>query len=135
MQIIRKLNSLHLDPRRTVLTIGNFDGVHLGHREIFRRVVRKARETGTLSAVLTFEPHPLRLLAPERAPLRINTPEEKVRLLKASCIDLLVVLPFTLELADMPAEDFVRDILVQRLNIFQLVVGYDYAFGRNREGD
>ncbi|MBW2475693.1 MAG: bifunctional riboflavin kinase/FAD synthetase [Deltaproteobacteria bacterium] len=135
MQIIRKLNSLNLDPRRTVLTIGNFDGVHLGHREIFRRVVRKARETGTLSAVLTFEPHPLRLLAPERAPLRINTPEEKVRLLKASCIDLLVVLPFTLELADMPAEDFVRDILVQRLNICQLVVGYDYAFGRNREGD
>ena len=117
------------------MTIGNFDGVHLGHREIFRKVVRKAVETDSLSAVLTFEPHPLRLLAPDRAPLRINTPAEKVRLLKASCIDLLVILRFTAELAKMPAEDFVRDILIRRLNVCRLVVGYDYAFGCNREGN
>jgi riboflavin kinase/FMN adenylyltransferase len=84
---------------------------------------------------MTFEPHPLRLLAPEKAPLRLNTPEEKVRLLAASCIDLLIVLNFTRELAEMPAEDFIREILVHKLGIRHLIVGYDYAFGRDRQGD
>jgi riboflavin kinase/FMN adenylyltransferase len=135
MQVIRDLNTLREPPHHTVLTIGNFDGVHLGHREIFRRVVAKARKFGGTAAVLTFEPHPLRLLAPDKAPLRLNTPEEKVRLLAASCIDLLVVLNFTRELAEMPAEDFVRDILVDKLAVKHLIVGYDYAFGRNRQGD
>jgi riboflavin kinase/FMN adenylyltransferase len=118
-----------------VLTIGNFDGVHLGHREIFRQVVRQARSVDGTSAVLTFEPHPLRLLAPEKAPPRINTPEEKVRLIEASCIDLMVVLPFTRELAALSAGEFVREILVERLGVRHLVVGYDYAFGRDREGN
>lgn len=135
MQILEDLNELTVPPQRTVLTIGNFDGVHLGHREIFRRVVREAREIHGTSTVLTFEPHPLRLLSPERAPLRINTPEEKVRLLKASCIDLLVVLPFTYQLASLSAEEFVTNILLKHLNVHRLVIGYDYAFGRNREGD
>ena len=85
--------------------------------------------------VVTFEPHPLRLLAPDKAPLRLNTPEEKVRLLAASCIDLLVVLEFTQQLAEMPAEAFVREILVGKLGVHHLIVGYDYAFGRNRQGD
>jgi riboflavin kinase/FMN adenylyltransferase len=118
-----------------VLTIGNFDGVHLGHREIFRRVVDKAHELQGTAVVVTFEPHPLRVLAPDKAPLQLNTPEEKVRLLAASCIDLLVVLNFTRQLAEMPAEDFVRDILVGKLAVQHLIVGYDYAFGRNRQGD
>lgn len=135
MQVIRDLDSLHEPPRRTVLTIGNFDGVHLGHRGLFRHVVDKARELKGTATVVTFEPHPLRLLAPDKAPLRLNTPEEKVRLLAASCIDLLVVLDFTRQLAEMPAEDFVREILVGKLGIQHLIVGYDYAFGRNRQGD
>lgn len=135
MQVIRNLDSLENPPLRTVLTLGNFDGVHLGHREIFRRVVRRAKEIAGTAAVLTFEPHPLRLLAPDKAPPRINTPEEKVRLLAASCVDLLVVLDFTRELARLPAAVFVSDILVKRLAVQHLIVGYDYAFGRNREGD
>jgi len=135
MQVLKDLNQLSAPPHRTVLTIGNFDGVHLGHREIFRRVVDTARERGGTSVVLTFEPHPLRFLAPEKAPLRLNTPEEKVRLLAASCIDLLVVLTFNRQLADMTAEDFVREILVGRLGIQHLIIGYDYAFGRDRQGD
>ena len=135
MQVVRDLDSLLKPPCRTVLTIGNFDGVHLGHREIFRRVVDKARELQGTAVVVTFEPHPLRLLAPEKAPLQLNTPEEKVRLLAASCIDLLVVLNFTRQLAEMPAEAFVRDILVGKLGVQHLIVGYDYAFGRNRQGD
>lgn len=135
MQVIKELDTLPEPPHQAVLAIGNFDGVHLGHREIFRRVVRKARELGGTAVVVTFEPHPLRLLAPDKAPLRLNTPEEKVRLLAASCIDLLVVLNFTRELAEMPAPDFVREILVGKLGVKHLIVGYDYAFGRDRQGD
>ena len=115
--------------------VANAGRVHLGHREIFRRVVQRARERQAAAAVITFEPHPLRLLAPAQAPPRINTPAEKVRLLRASCIDLLVILPFTRRLAAFPAEDFVSDILVGRLGVRHLIIGYDYAFGRNREGD
>lgn len=135
MRVIKDLDSLDEPLVRTVLTIGNFDGVHLGHREIFRRVVDKARELDAASVVVTFEPHPLRLLAPEKAPLRLNTPEEKIRLLGASCIDILVVLNFDRRLAEMSAEAFVRDILVGKLGVKHLIVGYDYAFGRNRQGD
>jgi riboflavin kinase/FMN adenylyltransferase len=135
MKVIRTLSDLPIPPDKTVLTIGNFDGVHLGHREIFRKVVREARARGGTAAVLTFEPHPLRLLAPEQAPPRINTPSEKIRLIEASCIDLLVVLEFTRQIANLSAEAFVHDILMEKLAVHHLVVGYDYAFGRNREGD
>ncbi len=135
MRVIRRLPLLDPPPGGSVVTIGNFDGVHLGHREIFRRVVGEARSRQATAAVITFEPHPLRLLAPDKAPPRINTPVEKVRLIRASCIDLLLVLPFTRKLAALPAADFVRDILVRRLAVRHLVIGYDYAFGRNRQGD
>lgn len=135
MQVIRDLDSLTEPPRHAVLTLGNFDGVHLGHREIFRRVVDQARARQGTAVVVTFEPHPLRLLAPDKAPLRLNTPEEKVRLVAASCIDMLVVLDFTRALAGMPAAAFVGEILVGKLGVEHLIVGYDYAFGRDREGD
>lgn len=135
MQVVKELSELKAPVCRTVLTIGNFDGVHLGHREIFRRVVQKARELDGTAAVVTFEPHPLRVLAPEKAPLQLNTGEEKIRLLAASCIDLLVILTFNRQLAEMSAEDFVRDILVGKLGVQHLIVGYDYAFGHNRQGD
>lgn len=135
MKVVRRLAQLVPPPEGTVVTIGNFDGVHLGHRTIFRRVVGEARARGAAAAVVTFEPHPLRLLAPEKAPPRINTPQEKVRLIRASCIDLLLILPFTRKLAALPAEAFVTRILVEKLAVRHLVIGYDYAFGRNREGD
>lgn len=135
MKVVRSLAELARPPRGTVLTIGNFDGVHLGHREIFRRVVRCARAAHGTAAVLTFEPHPLRLLAPDRAPLRINTPAEKIRLIEASCIDLLLVLPFTTELAALTATDFLEQVLLGSLAVRHLIVGYDYAFGRHRQGD
>jgi len=135
MKIIRRLAQLTPPPGGTVVTIGNFDGVHLGHREIFRRVVAAARQRQALATVITFEPHPLRLLAPPLAPPRINTPVEKVRLIRASCIDLLLVLPFTRRFAALSATEFVDSILVDKLAIRHLVIGYDYAFGRNREGD
>ncbi|PNU19198.1 riboflavin biosynthesis protein RibF [Geothermobacter hydrogeniphilus] len=135
MRIIRQLDECCPPLERGVVTIGNFDGVHLGHREIFRRVVRRARELNGLATVLTFVPHPLKVLTPERAPRLLNTYAEKERLIAASCIDVLAAIPFDCEMAEMPPEDFVREILVGRLGICHLIVGYDYAFGRNREGD
>jgi riboflavin kinase / FMN adenylyltransferase len=135
MRIIRNLEELTAPLNRAVVTIGNFDGVHLGHREIFRKVVRKAKEINGTSVAFTFYPHPLKVLAPDRAPPLINTYAEKERLIAASCIDLLVWFPFTRESASISATSFVQDILVERLGLVHLVVGYDYAFGRNREGD
>ncbi len=135
MKIVRSLRQLQSPPPAAVVTIGNFDGVHLGHREIFRRVVDEARRRQGTATVITFEPHPLRLLAPHKAPPRINTPAEKVRLIRASGIDLLVVLPFTRRLAALSAADFVDSILVGKLGTTRLVIGYDYAFGYRREGN
>ncbi len=135
MRIIHQLAELSPPVPRAVVTIGNFDGVHLGHREIFRRVVRRARELNGTAVVLTFVPHPLKVLDPNRAPRLLNTYAEKERLIEASCIDLMVSLPFTRELAAMPADRFVAEILVGRLGLVHLIVGADYAFGRKREGN
>jgi riboflavin kinase/FMN adenylyltransferase len=119
-----------------VVTIGNFDGVHLGHREIFREVVRDARASGGTSVVFTFVPHPRKVLDPaRRAPRQINTDAEKERLIEASCIDVLICAPFTRETAALSAEQFVRDVLVGRLGTRHLVIGYDYAFGKDRQGN
>lgn len=135
MNIIYDLQELRTVPPGTVATIGNFDGVHLGHRAIFRRVVAEARSRQGTATVITFLPHPLKLLAPARAPLLINTYAERERLIAASCIDLLICLPFTAALAALPAKTFVEEILIQALGLKHLIIGYDYAFGRDRQGD
>lgn len=136
MRIIRDLQELAASPLgKTVVTLGNFDGVHLGHREIFRLVVRRARELGAVSTVVTFAPHPLKVLAPRKAPRLINTGAEKERLLEASCIDALVWLPFDRRMSELSAEEFVRRILVESLGVRHLIIGYDYAFGKGRQGN
>ena len=119
----------------SAVTLGNFDGVHLGHRELFRKLINKSRQHNCASVVFTFAPHPLKLLAPERAPLLLSTTEEKRCLIAASQIDLLIEAPFTQEFAQMTPEQFVDDVLIKRLQIKALIVGYDYAFGRGRCGN
>jgi riboflavin kinase / FMN adenylyltransferase len=119
----------------TVVTIGNFDGVHLGHREIFRRVRKAADDLASVSVVISFVPHPLKLLPSTRS-LRLITPyAEKESLIAASGVDYLVIIPFTEEFASIPATDFVRRILVGLVGMKKLIIGYDYAFGRNRAGN
>lgn len=135
MDILTSLDDLDAPAGPSVVTLGNFDGVHLGHRELFRHLVKKARQFGCRSVVYTFNPHPLKFLAPEKAPLLLNTPEEKQRLIAASHIDLLVEAPFNRELASMPPMRFVDEVLVAKLQTRALVIGYDYAFGKGREGD
>ena len=117
------------------VTLGNFDGVHLGHRELFRRLISRSRQLSCQSVVYTFDPHPLKFLQPEKAPLLLNTPAEKQRLIAASHVDLLIEAPFTRELASLSPEQFVDDILIAALQTKALVIGYDYAFGRGRCGD
>lgn len=135
MKIIRNLKEIHQPLRNAVVTIGNFDGVHLGHREIFRRVRKSAAERGGVSAVITFVPHPLKIM-PSRKKLRlITTYAEKESLIAASGVDYLIVLPFTEEFASMTAGEFVRKVLVGIVGVKKLIIGYDYAFGRNREGN
>ncbi|WP_305042012.1 bifunctional riboflavin kinase/FAD synthetase [Geoalkalibacter sp.] len=135
MQVINDLSNIEQPFRHAVVTLGNFDGVHLGHREIFRRVVHRAREAGGTAVVFSFWPHPLRVLAPHQELRLINTYEEKVRLIAASCIDVFLCPAFTRDLAALTPEEFVRRILVERVGVRRIVVGYDYRFGRGRSGD
>ena len=124
-----------IQPIRSVVTIGNFDGVHRGHQELFRQVRERAVLESARSVVVTFDPHPLRVLRPDDHHIQlITTQEQKQELIAQSGIDLLLVIPFTLRFAALTAEQFVQEILVQQLNACHLIVGHDYVFGRGRTG-
>jgi len=121
---------------RSVVTIGNFDGVHRGHREIFRQVTNRAKELSALSVVVTFTPHPLRVLRPDdRRFCLITTDDQKRELIAESDIDLLLVIPFSQEFSELSADFFVQRVLHTCLGVRFLVIGHDYAFGRGREGN
>ena len=117
-----------------VITLGNFDGLHLGHQQLVRSVVSKAREIGGTSVVFTFHPHPLKVLAPDACPSLITTYEEKVSLLGAFGVDLLLMVPFTRTLSEMPAPDFAKKILKEKLGAREIFVGFNFRFGKGREG-
>ncbi len=135
MRIVRTDDFLKKISDRSVITIGNFDGVHRGHREIFNRVCSHSSADNATSVVMTFDPHPLQILAPQKAPLPITTIPQRIDLIAESDIELLLVIPFSSEFADISAEHFLRRILHSSLGLCRLVIGHDYAFGRNREGD
>lgn len=133
MQVIRGIEKL--EAKNTVITIGNFDGVHMGHQKIFDYVKRKAAQINGKSVVITFHPHPIKVLFKEH-PLRlITTTDDKLKLIEKCGVDITILIPFTHEFAQIEAEDFVKDILVEKLNAKWVVVGYDYRFGRGRKGD
>ncbi len=135
MVLITDLSKIAEKFTKTVITLGNFDGLHLGHRELIRMVVNRARETGALSLVVTFRPHPLKILAPEKCPPLISIYEEKIKFLEELGIDVLVKIPFTLEFSGMPPEDFVKKILCDLLGAKEIFVGYNYRFGKGRQGN
>lgn len=135
MHVFRSIEEITEKLPNAVVTIGNFDGVHLGHREIFRRVRREAAALGGVSLVISFAPHPLKVLGVKKDFRLINTYAEKELLMEASGIDYLLTIPFTAEFAAISAEQFVRDILVGTIGVRKLIIGYDYAFGKNRQGD
>ena len=122
-------------PKKTIVTIGNYDGIHLGQRAILDLVVARAEATGLPAMEVTFEPHPLSVLRPEHAPLRLTTQAQKELLLDAAGIEVVAVIRFTPEFAVMPARRFVRDVLHDRLAVKEIYVGSRFVFGHEREGD
>ncbi len=135
MKIYRSLDEIEHPFRHPAVTIGNFDGVHLGHQSLFCKVVELASKKGGDTVAITFEPHPLTVLRPENPPKMICTFEHKAELISRSGIEHLVSIPFTKELARTPAREFVEEVLMGKIGVEELVVGYDYAFGKGREGD
>jgi len=135
MSVICNLDNLHKDIKNPVVTIGNFDGVHWAHQAIFKKVVERARELNGKSVVITFEPHPVKVMYPKKAKPLITMLEQKKELLIEQGIDIFLLMEFTLEFAAMPARNFVKDILVDKLGVKEIVVGYDYIFGHNRQGN
>jgi riboflavin kinase/FMN adenylyltransferase len=134
MKIYRDLQEIQQPFARPFVTIGNFDGVHLGHQMLFSEVVGKAYTQHGQSVAVTFDPHPLKVLRPGGIRL-ISTTEQKIGLIAMAGVEHLLILPFTRELAATTARDFVEKILVHTIGVRELVVGYDYAFGRGREGN
>lgn len=135
VRIYRSLDETPPDFGPCALTVGNFDGVHAGHRELLSRVVRAAREHGWRAAAMTFHPHPARVIAPGRAPLVMTTPEQRAQIMEACGIEEVLVLPFTEETALWTPEYFVRHVLVEKLQARTICVGEDFRFGHKHEGN
>ena len=136
-RFVKVYNSLEEFSRleNAVVTIGTFDGVHIGHRHIIQRLTELARQTNGQTVVLTFFPHPRMVLQPDDNNLKlITTMQEREQLLRAMGVDHLIVQPFDKEFSRLSATEFVRDLLVNRIGMKTLVIGYDHHFGRNREG-
>jgi len=120
---------------KTIVTIGTFDGIHIGHQKILKNLIRTANNEGKKSVLLTFFPHPRMVLQKENKILLLNTIKEKSSLLEKMGLDYLIIHPFSREFSRLTALDFVRDILVNKLNTSRLIIGYDHHFGKNREGN
>lgn len=135
MRIYRCLEEVPADFGPSALTIGNFDGVHCGHRRILRRLKAVAEERGWKPSVLTFDPHPARVLAPERAPLLMTSPERRAELMREEGMEQVAILPFTPEFAQLSPEEFVGHVIVGRLGARAVLVGADFRFGHQQAGD
>ena len=138
MEVFRDIEDIE-DFRRpelkTVVTMGNFDGIHLGHQALVGNAVAEAKQWHSKSIVFTFEPHPMKLLAPERAPQMILNHQDKMEMLQALGVDAIIVQTFDRRFASIEAEDFVRRYLLERLNLSKIWLGRDLRFGRARQGD
>ena len=136
MDVIRGLDRIPPKYACSVVTIGNFDGIHLAHQDLLRKVVEEARKRSCSGVVLTFEPHPQRVLQPDRRPFYLlTTLEEKLGLIGALGIDAVVLVEFTPEFAKTSAEQFVQSILWERLHLEKLIIGHDTAFGNRKTGN
>jgi len=123
------------DVEATVVTVGTFDGVHCGHQDVLARLRTRASAPRRASLLVTFDPHPLEVLNPESAPALLTTREEKLALLERSELDVVAIVPFTADLAQRSASEFVDEVLLGRFRMAELLLGHDHGFGRGREGD
>ena len=134
MKVIDKIEKTKKKLPYPVLTLGNFDGVHLGHQAIFKKLIDRAKKMNGTSVVYTFVPHPLRVIAPERAPRLLTTYKDKIRLIENSGIDAIICANFTKKFATISAESFVRDILHNLIGVKEIIIGANYNFGKGRKG-
>ena len=135
MNIIDRLEHIRQPFANAVITIGNFDGVHIGHQALFHEVIEKADAINGTSIAMTFEPHPIRVLKKNNHPPLITLYEQKTELIERSGIDVLICVPFTKEFAALTAEAFIKELLIEKIGMKVIVVGEDYSFGKNREGN
>jgi riboflavin kinase / FMN adenylyltransferase len=135
MRIVQGLESYPPDGAPSVVALGVFDGVHLAHRAILGAAVERARALGVQALACTFDPHPMEVLQPERAPVALTTIPERLDLIAETGLDGAVVIAFTRALAAMEPEAFVKDVLVERLRAREVVVGFNHRFGRGARGD
>lgn len=135
MRIFRGLEGIE-KIKKPVITIGTFDGVHLGHQKIIENLISRAKDVGGESVLMTFSPHPRIVLFPDSHNLQlIQTEAEKMKKLATTGIENCIIFPFTFEFSRLSAMEFVRDILVNTIKIDTIIIGYDHQFGRNREGN
>jgi riboflavin kinase/FMN adenylyltransferase len=134
MEILRHLDDRSFSSLGSVASLGNFDGLHVGHQALVRNAVEDARRLGVPSVVLTFEPHPLKVLAPARAPKLLLSHKDKMELLQSFDVDIVVIQKFDAAFASVPARDFVTGVLLERLGIKKIWVGRDLRFGQGRQG-
>jgi riboflavin kinase / FMN adenylyltransferase len=134
MKLYRSLNEVPADFGPSALTIGNFDGLHAAHRRILRRVVAVAAERGLRPSVLTFDPHPASVVAPERTPRLMTTPEQRARLMESEGIEQVLIQPFTAAFGELSPVDFVESVVVGRLGAKAVLVGHNFRFGRGQAG-
>jgi riboflavin kinase/FMN adenylyltransferase len=135
MEIIKGIDHLRRPLHRPVVTLGNFDGVHLGHQKIFERVRGEASKTRGEGVVITFEPHPLKVLAPEKF-LPLLTPfRKKMMLIEKSGIGTVLCIDFSLAFSELSSLEFIKNILVQKVKVHKIIIGYNYRFGRGQKGD
>jgi riboflavin kinase/FMN adenylyltransferase len=135
MEVIKGLENLKRSFRNPVVTLGNFDGVHLGHQQIFKRVKEEASKTYGEGVVITFEPHPLKVLAPEKF-LPLLTPfRKKMMLIEKSGIETVLCIDFSFPFSEIPPLEFIKNILVQKVKVRKVIIGYNYHFGKGQRGD
>lgn len=134
MEVVHGISKLHTQVTKSVVTIGNFDGLHFGHREIISKAIQKARTLKGRSVVVTFNPHPRKILKPELEHLQLFDHKDQEKELTKMGVDLLVMEPFSRDLSQLTPEKFLTDYIIKPLSPIALVVGYDFAFGANREG-
>jgi riboflavin kinase/FMN adenylyltransferase len=131
----RRSGSLPQLPRGTTVTVGSFDGVHLGHQAVLQEIARRAEAAGRASVLVTFEPHPLEVVNPQAAPPLLTTGPERREILAQTALDYVLFLRFDRRLAGLSPEEFVRGVLLERCAMRELVIGHDHGFGRGRSGD
>ena len=134
MELVENIDRLDRPFKNAVITIGNFDGVHKGHQSLFTKVIEKAKEISGTSVAMTFDPHPLKALGISTPPL-ITRRDQKLELLEACGLDVLLCLPFNDAFAQISADDFIETLLVNKIGMKTIIIGADYSFGKNRAGN